>query len=55
MFSFYFSLVQTPVSTGTEREIEENNEEAVESHDDVQGDVADMPSDEHVNGDSFFF
>ncbi|XP_073984549.1 chromodomain protein polycomb [Rhodnius prolixus] len=41
---------QTPVSTGTEREIEENNEEAVESHDDVQGDVADMPSDEHVNG-----
>lgn len=41
---------QTPVSTGTEREVDENNEEAVESHDDVQGDIADVPSDEHVNG-----
>uniref|UniRef100_A0A224XSR8 Chromo domain-containing protein n=1 Tax=Panstrongylus lignarius TaxID=156445 RepID=A0A224XSR8_9HEMI len=41
---------QTPVSTGTEREIDENNEEAVESHDDVQGDIGDVPSDEHVNG-----
>ncbi|KAK9504714.1 hypothetical protein O3M35_010983 [Rhynocoris fuscipes] len=46
-------LKQIPVSTEIEREADEINEDAaVESHDEVQGDAVDVPSDEHVNGEA---